>query len=69
MPMLVYNGKQNRKTLIMVAATKHAQAQGKKMFWATNNLAETAALLAKHGALCEVIGESFLLPHFPKRRP
>ena len=52
------------KTLAGVMATKAAQQQGKSVLWATADQTETATLLAKHGALCEVIGEHYLRPVF-----
>lgn len=54
------------KTLVAVNASKAAQRQGKTMLWATNDQTATGALLAKHGALSEVIGRHHLKPRFKK---
>ena len=52
------------KTLIAVEATKIAQQQGKRVIWATGDQAATAERLSKHGALSELVGTDFVVPHF-----
>ena len=65
---LVMRGRRAGKTLIDVEASKLAQAQGRRVLWATDDQARTAAMLAKHGAISEVVGEMFVVPRF-RRKP
>jgi hypothetical protein len=58
------NGRRGGKTLAAVESTKAAQKRGKRVLWATGDQASTAALLARHGALSEVVGENYLAPKF-----
>ena len=54
------------KTVMAVYAAKAAQKQGKRVLWATFDQAATAEMLAKHGALSEVVGEIYIKPFFRK---
>lgn len=58
------NGRRGGKTLAAVEATKAAQRQGKRVLWVTDDQAATATMLARHGALSKVVGESYLEPKF-----
>ena len=54
------------KTLAMVEMSKHQQAKGKRVYWATLDQQATAEMLTKHGALSEVVGSMYLRPYFRK---
>ena len=47
---------------------KAAHAAGKDVLWVTLDQAGTAASLAKHGALSEVVGEFYLRPFFRHKK-
>ena len=52
------------KTRAAVEATKAAQRQGKNVLWATHDQAATAQMLARHGALSELVSVDYIRPHF-----
>ncbi len=54
------------KTLAAVMAAKAAQARSHKVVWATHDQAATADRLSRHGALSELVGDDYLIPHFRK---
>lgn len=54
------------KNWISIMAAKQAQREGKKIVIATLDLQGTIGLCAKHGALCEVIGDMYVRPYFRK---
>ena len=56
------------KTRAAVEGTKAAQKRGQRVLWVTTNQTSTAALLARHGALSEVIGDSYLAPKFKSNK-
>ena len=58
------DGRRIGKTAAQVEATKSAQKMGKRVVWATFDQPATATLLAKHGALSEIVGDKFVIPHF-----
>lgn len=57
------------KTLLAIEMSKAAQKAGKSVLWATFDQAATAGILAKHGALSEVVGTMYLKPRFRGREP
>jgi hypothetical protein len=63
---LEISARRTGKTLAAVELTKADQGRGKTVLWATADQASTAALLARHGALSEVVGEFYLKPKFRK---
>lgn len=64
-----YGSRRSGKTLAAVEVSKRAQGAGKRVLWATDNQTATAALLAKHGALSEIIGGSYVAPRFRTAPP
>ena len=56
------------KTVIAIMAAKAAQKQGKRVLWLTNNQVDTATILAKHGALSELVNNNGIIPHFRKEK-
>lgn len=61
------NARRGGKTLMAVEMTKAAQKAGKLVLWGTRDQTATAVMLAKHGALSEVIGTKYLKPRFKER--
>lgn len=56
------------KTIASIEYSKLAQIQGKTVLWYTVDQADTARLLARHGALSLIVGDNFLKPAFRKNR-
>ena len=67
MGKLEINARRAGKTLAAVEATKAAKKRGLDTLWATRDQAATAELLAKHGALSEIVGNHYVRPHFKEQ--
>lgn len=63
---LQLGGRRAGKTAVAVEATKHWQRQGRRVYWGTVDMPATVEMLSRHGALCEIVDDNFVAPHFPR---